>query len=464
MRILYVEDEEIKRTTVVRFLGRHDHATTGVETAEEALTWLSSNPCDVLIADVRLPGMEGTELLGRVRKEHPDVTVLMVTGYATVDLAVEVMRQGAYDFLTKPFKNDALLLKLERIAKFKLRTRENWELRHTPSTSPDLPGILGHSAGMRRVVELIHAVGPGPSTVLILGESGTGKERVARALHAQSGRPDGPFVAFNCAALPADLVESELFGHERGAFTGAIERRRGRFEVAQEGTLFLDDVDAMPLAVQAKLLRVIEERTLERVGSTASIQVDVRLVASARPDLRERVDTGEFRPDLYFRLNVIPITLPPLRERHEDIELLLQYFIEEQKARRACEIERFSAEAIARLQAYRWPGNVRELRNLVERLAWVSRNPVVDVDALPAEYVASAAPDPLELDVERVVFRDFIERAERAYFKWALRQTSGNLSQAARLLQIPRSTLHDRLRALRLSDTGSRLSEPDGGE
>ena len=464
MRILYVEDEEIKRTTVVRSLARADHAVTGVETAEEALAWLSSNPCDVLVADVRLPGMEGTELLSRVRRQHPDVTVLMVTAYATVDLAVEVMRQGAYDFLTKPFKNDALLLKLERIAKFRRRTQEIWELRHTPSAPPDLPGILGHCAGMRRVVELIHAVGPGPSTVLILGESGTGKERVARALHARSGRPDGPFVAFNCAALPANLVESELFGHEKGAFTGATERRRGRFEVAQGGTLFLDDVDAMPLAVQAKLLRVIEERTLERVGSTEPIQVDVRIVASARPDLRERVDAGEFRSDLYFRLNVIPIMLPPLRERREDIELLLQYFIEEQKARRACAIERFSPAAIDCLRAHPWPGNVRELRNLVERLAWVSRDPVVDVGALPAEYVCSAAPAPLKLDVERVVFRDFIERAERAYFTWALRQTSGNLSQAARLLQIPRSTLHDRLRALRLSDTGSQPSGPDRGE
>jgi DNA-binding NtrC family response regulator len=464
MRILYVEDEEIKRTTVVRFLGRNGHEATGVETAEEALAWLSSNPCDVLIADVRLPGMEGTELLSRVRKEHPDVTVFMVTGYATVDLAVEVMRQGAYDFLTKPFKNEVLLLKLERIAKFKRRTQENWELRHAPGSSLEIPGILAHSAAMRHVVDLIRAVGPSPSTVLVLGESGTGKEKVARALHAQSSRPDGPFIAFNCAALPSELVESELFGHEKGAFTGATERRLGRFEVARGGTLFLDDVDAMPLAVQAKLLRVIEERTLERVGSTEPIEVDVRLVASTRPDLRARVDAGEFRSDLYFRLNVIPIALPALRERPEDIELLLQYFIEDQRARRSCKIERFSAAAVACLQAYRWPGNVREIRNLVERLAWVSRDPVVDVDGLPAEYVVSPASDPIAVDVERIVFRDFIERAERAYFTWALRQTGGNLSQAARLLQIPRSTLHDRLRALRLSVPGSEPPETDGGK
>ncbi|HEY7726719.1 MAG TPA: sigma-54 dependent transcriptional regulator [Anaeromyxobacteraceae bacterium] len=464
MRILYVEDEEIKRTTVVRFLARHGHDTTGLETAEEALAWLSSNPCDVLIADVRLPGMEGTELLSLVRKAHPDVTVFMVTGYATVDLAVEVMRQGAYDFLTKPFKNEVLLLKLERIAKFKRRTQENWELRHGPGASQDLPGILAHGAAMRGVVELIRAVGPSPSTVLVLGESGTGKERVARALHAQSTRPDGPFVAFNCAALPSELVESELFGHEKGAFTGAAERRLGRFEVARGGTLFLDDVDAMPIAVQAKLLRVIEERTLERVGSTQSVEVDVRLVASARPDLRARVDAGAFRSDLYFRLNVIPIALPPLRERPEDIELLLQYFIEDQRARRSCKIERFSAAAVACLRAYRWPGNVRELRNLVERLAWVSLDPVVDVGGLPAEYVVPPSSDPIAIDVEGVVFRDFVERAERAYFTWALRQTGGNLSQAARLLQIPRSTLHDRLRALRLPVPGSEPSETDGGK
>ncbi|HLG19949.1 MAG TPA: sigma-54 dependent transcriptional regulator [Bdellovibrionota bacterium] len=453
MRVLYVEDEEIKRTTVVHFLNRNGDEATGVETAEEALIFLSKNCCDVLVSDVRLPGMGGTELLRHVRAEYPDLTVLIVTAYATIDLAVEVMRDGAYDFITKPFKNDALLLKLQRIAKFRSRQQENLELRRALDLVGALPDLVGGSPEMRRIGNLIRTVAPGPSTVLVLGESGTGKELVARALHQASRRNQAHFVAFNCAALPPNLVESELFGHEKGAFTGAVERHKGRFERADGGTLFLDDVDAMPIEAQAKLLRVLEEHEIERVGSSSSVHLDVRVVASSNPRLRENVTTGRFREDLFFRLNVIPILLPPLRERTEDIEPLVRHFIEQQRAQRDRALRSFSAEALSQLKRCPWPGNVRELKNLVERLCWLHRNEVVELEDLPEEYIHVTSPNGSEsqspaIDVTRKSFKDFVEEAERAYFSWAMEKSNGNLSKAARLLRIPRSTLHDRLNAL----------------
>jgi len=447
MKILYVEDEEIKRTTVVRFLTRHGHLATGVETAEAGLAFLTKNPCELLLSDVRLPGMDGTELLRRVNQLYPGITVLMVTAYATVDLAVEIMRQGAYDFLTKPFSNDALLIKLERIAAVRQRDAENIELRRALRQAGGLPELIGSSNAIRHVSTLINTVAHGNSTVLILGESGTGKEVVARALHHASGRTEGEFVAFGCAALPSGLVESELFGHERGAFTGATERRLGRFELADKGTLFLDDVDAMPLEVQAKLLRVLEERQVERVGSSSKLDLDVRVVASARPEIRDQVARGQFRQDLYYRLNVIPIPLPPLRERPLDIEPLIQHFLQQIRRERPCTLRVFSEPALQRLQSLRWPGNVRELRNLVERMSWLSDNEVAGVEHLPEDYRTAAAPSP-SVDVTQCSLADYIERGERSYFDWALKQSNGNLSLAARLLGIPRTTLRDRLKAL----------------
>ncbi len=450
MRILYVEDEAIKRETVVRFLSRHGHEASGVETAEEALALVRNNPFEILITDVRLPGMDGTELLRRIRQDYPRITVLVVTAFATIDLAVQVMRDGAFDFLTKPFRNDVLQLKLQRIADFRGRGEENAELRRALGVAGLHPGLIGESAPMRQVADLIRTVAPGPSTVLILGESGTGKELVARAIHDASGRPADRFVAFSCAALPTTLAESELFGHEKGAFTGAFERRHGRFERAQRGTLFLDDIDAMPLEAQSKLLRVLEEKRLERVGSSDGIDLDVRVVASARPDLKDRVAAGAFREDLYFRLNVIPIVLPPLRERGEDLTVLLEHFVQQQRDNRDCAVRSFSEAAIAALHRHSWPGNVRELRNLVERLCWVHPHAVVDLDDLPPEVRGpnAATPDTDLIDVTRTSFRELTKRVERAYFSWALEKSDGNLSEAARLLDIPRSTLRDRLRAL----------------
>jgi DNA-binding NtrC family response regulator len=439
--ILVAEDDLHTRESLGRALVRAGYRTLSARDGIEALAVLRREPVDVLLTDLKMPGADGMTLLERARTESPDTVVIILTAFATVDLAVEAMKKGAYDFVTKPIHLDKLELLLRHALEARRLVRENRELRLRLQETTGLTRLLGESAAMERLRDTIRQVAATDATVLILGESGTGKELVAEAVHGGGARTEGPLVKVSCAALPEGLLESELFGHERGAFTGARDRRKGRFELASGGTLFLDEVGDLDPQTQAKLLRVLQEQEFERVGGTETIRVDVRLISATNRDLEDLVAEGSFREDLYYRLNVVPIRVPPLRERVEDVPLLVAHFLRVFAERWRKSIPDVTPEALALLCRHSWPGNVRELQHLVESLLALSRGgPISASDLPPALRGADRASGSADRAADASL-RDL----ERQAIARTLVATGGNRRKAAEILGIGLKTLYRKI-------------------
>jgi two-component system response regulator AtoC len=437
--VLIVDDEKSARDGLVRALRREYHVFAA-ENGAAALDVLSSQKIDVLLSDVRMPGMDGIALMKRALANNSELTCIILTAYGDVELAVEAMKHGATDFMTKPINLDKLELVLHRVLKAKRIELENEQLKVQLDSKYGLENIIGRSAPMQEVFDTIRQVASSRATVLIQGESGTGKELVAKAIHQLGPRNKGPFVAVHCAALSQNLLESELFGHEKGAFTGAMERRIGRFEKADGGSLFLDEISEIDASVQVKILRTLEERQIERVGGDTPVDVDARLIAATNRDLKGMVDDGDFREDLFYRLYVVVITLPPLRERQDDVLLLLNHYLAVFNEENGKQIEGFTPAAYERLAAYGWPGNIRELRNLVERMVVLARGTMLDVMDIPIQVREQAGTGKIAIDAELTV-----DEMEKRMVIQALEKTGGNRTKAAEKLGISRRTLHRKL-------------------
>jgi two-component system nitrogen regulation response regulator NtrX len=442
-RLLIVDDEQSIRDALVQVFEYEGHEVRGASDGPEALALAAQGRFDVIFLDVKMPGMDGLEVLERLREEDPNVLVVMVSGHGTIDTAVEATRKGAYDFLEKPLDTDRLLVTLRRALDLRGLTASMEALRDQVESRYE---IVGTSYPVRQVLERIEKVAPTEARVLVTGENGTGKELVARAIHRLSSRADAPFVEVNCAAIPSELIESALFGHIKGSFTGAVQDRAGKFEQASGGTLFLDEIGDMSLAAQAKVLRALEQGVVTRVGGSKAIDVDVRVIAATNKDLQEEIGEGRFREDLFYRLNVVPIHIPPLRERREDIPMLIQHFAQRMAGTTRVAAKVFTDEAVHHLAALEWPGNVRELRNTVERLLILSTGSDVrasDVDMLaPARSTGSGLGSEL---LGAGTFAEFKERAERAFILQKLRESEWNVAETARRMDMPRSNLYKKI-------------------
>ena len=456
IHLLLVEDEDALREVTAERLGEHGYQVTQAASGEAALEALADFAFDLVLTDLRLPGIDGTTLIEAAVERYPNIVGLVVTGYGTVKDAVEAIKRGASDFITKPFQFDHLLHLLSSALEQRRLQSENAYLRSQLEERYRFEGIVGRSRSMRRLFDVLETVAATTSTILITGETGTGKELVARAIHHNSPRRRHRFVALNSGAVPETLLEAELFGHVRGAFTGAVSNRQGRLEQAHRGTFFLDEVGTMAASLQAKLLRALQEREFERLGDSHPVRVDVRVIAATNSDLAQLVRDGDFREDLYYRLNVIPIHLPPLRERREDVPLLIRSFL--QKIGRDLVPPRtdvaFSQDAMRRMMAFDWPGNIRQLENVVERaLALTPGRARIDVGDLPPEIREGGGESE---DAEAVLPEDGIDlpgrlgEIERGFIARALERTGGNRHQAARLLNVKRTTLVEKIKRLGL--------------
>jgi len=457
-RILVVDDEEALRDVLDLLLRREGYKVLCAASGEEALEILGRDRVDAMFSDVRMPGMGGLALVERAHAADPQLTIIVMSAFGSVELAIDAMQRGAYDYISKPFKQDEVVLTLRKAEERERLRRENAALRarirQQADDSDRLGNLLIHSEGMRSVAHTVRKVAGFKTTVLVLGESGVGKELVSKAIHAHSARSEGPFVAVNCGAIPEQLLESELFGHVKGAFTDALSDKRGLFEEAQGGTLFLDEIGELPGALQVKLLRALQESEIRRVGDTRSRQVDVRVIAATSRDLGQMVDDGEFREDLFYRLNVMPIEIPPLRERKEDIAQLVADFVLTTNERLGTGIEGVTPDALATLIAYDWPGNVRELENTVEHAAVMAEGSWIDAAALPPrtrrgrssgpEFSLSFPEGDLSVKrAQRLLEREFILRA--------LEQTRGNRTHAAKLLELSHRALLYKIKDFGLS-------------
>lgn len=434
--ILVIEDEKLMRVTIADLLAASGYDVIICKDGTEGLVAFKENPCDVVVTDIRLPDANGLDILREITHTS-DIPVIVMTAFGTIKDAVEAMKTGAFDYITKPFSLDEFRMLIERALEMKRLRDDNIRLKKDINRYFCFPNIIGESAAMQRVFSLVERVAQTDSTVLILGETGTGKELVATTIHYQSLRKDKPLIKVNCAALPETLIESELFGHERGAFTGAVRRKPGRFELAHGGTIFLDEIGDMPISTQTRLLRVLQERTFERIGGSQSIAVDVRVIAATNRNLEEEVRAGRFREDLYYRLNVIPIEMPPLRERREDIPALVD-FVLSKCSRNAARGVRFSKEAMAALLQYDYPGNVRELENIVERSATLSGSDIIEKEDLPAGVINKGGAQPLSL-------AEVAAQAEKEYIIRMLVAANGNKTKAAEMLGISRKTLWEKI-------------------
>ncbi|MCG8451773.1 MAG: sigma-54 dependent transcriptional regulator [Spirochaetales bacterium] len=442
-RLLVVDDEKNIRSGLAKALEMDGYEVYQAEDGQEALKVMLKAEIDLIIADLRMPKLSGEELLKRVTSSYPTVPVIILTGHGTVDNAVQAMRDGAYDFLTKPVNLDRLGLLVKRALGRRELARKHQELQDEVSRLEKRKNgaqLLGKSAPMSRIFEMIDQVAPTRASVLITGESGTGKELVANALHSSSPRKDSPLIKVHCAALSESLLESELFGHEKGAFTGASSQRKGRFELANGGTIFLDEIGEIDPSVQIKILRVLQERSFERVGGESTLHVDVRIIAATNRDLKAEVDAGRFREDLYYRLNVVNLHLPPLRERPDDIPLLASRFLEECAEENGKSVQGLEPKAAMVLRSYRWPGNVRELRNVMESAVVMSRGDFIGVEDLPSHLSKGGEENgvlvPLGLPMAE---------AEKLIIRANLHAQSGNKSRTAEVLGIGRKTLHRKI-------------------
>lgn len=435
-RILVVDDEPMVCLALTNWLEEENYLTKAVGGGPEAIASLREENWDIVLLDLRMPGMDGIEVLKQVQEIAPQTVVIMMTAYASIPGAVQAMQEGAYDYVVKPLDVDQLTLMLNRIVEHQQLITENILLRKSLTEQYEFEDIIGRSEAMQEVFETIKAVTDTNATVLITGETGTGKELVARAIHSNSSQRYGPFVATSCGALPETLLESELFGYEKGAFTGADRTKKGRFELAHGGTLFLDEVGDISIKTQIKLLRVLQEKSFRRLGGTESIKVDVRLISATNRDLVAAIEEGSFRSDLYYRLNVVTIHLPPLRERKDDVPLLAAHFINKYNVEFNKKFDRVDRKAMDFMVDYHWPGNVRELENAIERAIVIDQGPDVKVDHLPfcnVEAIPTEEPQSLQ-EVERLHIEKMLQRND-----W-------NIAKTARLLNIDRSTLHKKIK------------------
>ena len=453
-QILVVDDEEDLRKAIVDVLTLDGFEVDQAGSAEEAADKLSQTAYDVLITDHNLPGKTGVELLEESMVRYPEIIGIVITGYGTIETAVSAIKKGAYNYLTKPFKLVELPIMVRKGLKERHLRFENQYLRKQLDERYGFNNIIGTGRAMKRIFELVETIAGLTSTVLIQGETGTGKELIAKAIHFNSPRKDQKMVSINCGAIPENLLESELFGHVKGAFTGAVQTRIGRFEQANGGTIFLDEIGNMPVALQVKLLRVLQEREFERVGGNSTVKVDVRIVAATSSNLEQMVKDGTFREDLYYRLNVIPIDLPPLSERREDIPLLVQRFIEHFCETHKLDLKTISPQVLKALMAYDWPGNVRQLENIVERMVALTGNrPALLPADLPAEIQNRDSLNfvPLiEIPEGGINFQDVVTDMERELILQSLRKTNGNKKLAAKLLNLKRTTLIEKIKRIGL--------------
>jgi len=463
--LLLVEDEAPLRQAIAQQLSDRGYQVEQCDSGEAAVARLADFAFDVIITDLRLPGMDGSSLVQAAVGRYPDIVAIVVTGYGTTKDAVGAIKSGAFDFVSKPFQIDELLHVLDSALEQRRLKSENAYLRAQLEERYRFEGIVGKSRPMQKLFQLLETVAATNSTILVTGETGTGKEVIARAIHHNSGRRMHRFVALNCSAIPETLLEAEIFGHVRGAFTGAVGNRQGRLEQAHKGTLFLDEVGTMSTALQMKLLRVLQEREFERVGDSHSTKVDVRVIAATNSDLVKMVAQGEFREDLYYRLNVIPVHVPPLRERKEDIPLLVQHFVDKLTrdgfvpAARGAKPPTVSQDAMRRLMAYHWPGNVRQLENAIERaIAFTAGRGQIDLDDLSTEIQQAQVPvvsSSVTLPDEGIDLDAFVAEIERELIERSLERTGGNKGAAARLLNLKRTTLVEKLKRLEKSPTSA---------
>ncbi len=448
--ILIIDDEPGIRTVLRDVLEDESYTVLAAEDGIAGLTELANSQVDVVFLDVWLPNMGGIDVLKRIRELYPDVQVIMISGHANISLAVQSTKMGAFDFLEKPLSLDRTVTVVRNALAMEDLRRENRNLKNSIFIEDRM---MGSSAGMTAVRELIDQSARSDSRILILGENGTGKELVAREIHARSARSGGPFVELNCAAIPESLIESELFGHEKGAFTSALQRRRGRVEMAHRGTLFLDEIADMSLVTQAKVLRVLQEMRFERVGGEESISVDVRVISATNKDIRAQIKAGNFREDLFFRINVVPITVPPLRDRIDDMPELVAYFMEKFKRPSAQEPKVVSTEGMKILCAYHWPGNIRELKNFVERVNIMAEEPMISASsvksflgAIPQEETNSAL-----ASYSAMTLAEARDSFERDLIAAKLRENGGNISRAAEALGVYASNLHSKMKKLNIT-------------
>jgi len=442
-KIIVIDDEESMCKFMQIMLKKEGYDVVSTQNSKEALEKIKSSHFDLVIADLMMPEMNGIELLSKVKSIDPDLSFIVMTAYASVDTAIEALKKGAFDYIAKPFKVDELKITIKKSLEQKRITQENLDLKKRLKREFSFDNFIGNSTEILDMKRLAEKVAQTDSTVLIQGESGTGKELVAKAIHYHSRRLDKPFVTISCAALPESLLESELFGHIKGSFTGAIKDKDGLFKVADEGTFFLDEIGVISQSIQVKLLRVLEEREITPIGSTKPIQVDVRLMAATNADLEQEVRIGNFRADLFYRLNVFPIHIPPLRKRKDDIKLLVSYFVKKYCEKFKLEEKGINDETQNRLMEYPWPGNARELENTIERAILLAKDKQIDVSELPQRILN---PEKLKLiEVEDRPGTPDLETIEKAYILWVLNQTNWQKARAAQILGIDTSTLYRKI-------------------
>lgn len=461
-RVLILDDESTLRTALFRLLDRKGYQVVTAQRLQEARSFLSPDkPFDIAIVDMSLPDGNGLDLIADLKNISTATQIIVLTGHASIDTAVQATQKGAFHFLTKPFNVEELISLLDKALTHKTLVQENKQLRNELGSKYQFNQIIGESEAIKSCLSLVERVADSDSTVLVMGESGTGKELIAKAIHYNSNRANQPFVAINCGAIPSELLESELFGHVKGAFTGAVANRVGRFEMADEGTLFLDEIGDLDPHLQVKILRALQERTFEPVGSTKSVQVNVRVIAATNIDLEKAVKEGKFREDLYYRLNVIPMTLPALRERKTDIPLLLNHFIGQFNKSKSKSMVGFSQDSLKCLMGYAWPGNIRELENLIERLSILKGTGLVEVSDLPPKYRSTAASfaetGVVDIPDNGLDFNTAVDQFENALILKALEKTGWNKNQAALLLRLNRTTLVEKMKKKGLNSTQADL-------
>jgi len=451
--ILIMDDEQNYLLVLDAILSDAGYKVTPLSDPEMGLAFLEESEVDVVITDMKMPKLTGRDVLDHVKKHYPQIPVLIMTAFGSIEAAVEAMRTGAFDYITKPFSNEELLLSLSKAMQYARAQQENRQLRRQIQERFGPENIVARDKSMRHVLDMVHRAAPSRSTVLVTGESGTGKELIAKAIHNDSPRKDGPFVSVNCMALNPGVLESELFGHEKGSFTGAVSRRRGRFELADKGTLFLDEIGELSQDLQVKLLRVLQERQFERVGGTELVEVDIRIVAATNRDLVKAVAEGIFREDLFYRLNVVSIHLPPLRERREDIPFLAAHFLDKFAKENSRELKGFSPSAMDYLSAYEWPGNVRQLENVIERCVVLSSGDVVDAEDLPPEIKdeESQFKSAVDLLPTKLDLSETLEKIEAAVIRRALVKADFIQVKAAELLNVSKSLLQYKLKKYNIS-------------
>ena len=451
-RVLVVDDEENLRVVLRTLLRRHGYEVETAASGEEALGMVDSFGPDVVLTDVRMPKMGGLDLLSTLKAKGNDATVIVMSAYGNMDLALEAMKAGAYDYVQKPFKPDEVVLTLRKAEERELLRRENRALRDEIRKEHKFEDILAKSARMQEIFRTITKIAEYKTTVLVTGESGVGKELVARAIHRRSTRRGGPFVAVNCGAIPENLLESELFGHKKGAFTDAVHDRRGLFEEATTGTLFLDEIGELPLGLQVKLLRVLEDEKIRRVGETRDLQIDVRIITATHRDLQNETKAGRFREDLFYRLNVLPIHCPPLRERRDDIPLLIDHFVARNNTRLGTSIRGLDTETRRLLYEYAWPGNVRELENTIERAMVLAEGEQIIAADLPERIREARDPVQVQLASGELSVKKTTRIIEEILIRRALQKTKGNRTRAAEVLEISHRALLYKIKDYQITD------------